>query len=391
MPSKSSNTRLENCYQRGLKLSAQDKNYDYAHEMLAQCVLHAPSSVIYAEAMLKNLRDQRSGYRKKSSFAFGQGGSRTLRKSLQQKNWSTVFQEGIDLLKANPWDVATLRAMASACEGSHYNEAELVYLKQALDAEPKSVEVNRHCARSLGRMGQFDQAIACWHRVETLCGRDAEAIQMISKLAEGKLRYPGGVPPAPSAASQVPAVSEVESQSPELAPGMALTRRQLLERALADHPQDEATYLELADLLIASEEYEAAQAGLKRAVVACGESLLLIEKLDHVRDLLARQRQAAAEANLRANQTIEQQPLRIPWLELALAAAVIGLGLQFFPSASAAAWRAIDVRNWSRTTWFVINVLAILLLVAVRFAPDIRLAWKESRLQRKVNSKSARR
>ena len=371
-------SRLESCYQRGLCL-AKERNYDYAQEMFAQCVIHAPANVLYAEALLKNLREKFSGRKKKSTFGFGPGGSRALKKSLQGSEWTNVLRHGVDLLKNDPWDVIALRAIAQACEAQHYNEVELVYLKQALDANPKDVEVNRHCARSLGRMGQFDQAIACWHRVETLRGKDAEATQMISKLAEDKLRYPGGIPPTPSAPPQAAVVSEAEPQPSESALDVALTRRQLLERTLADNPRDETTHLELADLLIASEEYEAAEAGLQRAVVACGESRPLIEKLDHVRDMLAQQRQAIAEAHQRANQKVEQPPLRIPWLELALVAAFVGLGLQFFPSASAAVLRAMDVRNWSRTTWFVINVLVVMLLVSVRFAPEMKAAWQEKR------------
>ena len=105
--------RMESCFQRGLRL-AKETNYDYAQEMFAQCVLHAPSKVVYAEAMLKNLREKFSGRKKKSTFGFGSGGSRALKKSLQQSEWPTVLRLGVDLLKVNPWDVATLRAMAMA-------------------------------------------------------------------------------------------------------------------------------------------------------------------------------------------------------------------------------------------------------------------------------------
>jgi hypothetical protein len=69
----------------------------------------------------------------------------------------------------------------------HHNEVELVYLKQALEANPKDADVNRHCARSLARMGQFDQAIACWHRVEKIVPGDREVARMISELSEQKV------------------------------------------------------------------------------------------------------------------------------------------------------------------------------------------------------------
>lgn len=50
MPETSSASRLESCYQRGLRLT-NERDYDYAHEMFAQCVIHAPSNVVYAEAV----------------------------------------------------------------------------------------------------------------------------------------------------------------------------------------------------------------------------------------------------------------------------------------------------------------------------------------------------
>jgi tetratricopeptide (TPR) repeat protein len=378
---------IENCYQRGLKLATQEKNYDYAQEMFAQCVLHAPSNVVYAEAMLKNLREKFSGRKKKSTFSFGQGGSRGLKKSLQHSEWTSVLRLGIDLLKANPWDVATLRAMAKACEALHYNEVELVYLKQALDADPKDVEVNCHCARSLGRMGQFDQAIACWHRVETLQGKSEEAARMISQLAEDKLRYPGGIPPAAHAPAPatVAAATESRSSGPTVEP--TLTRRQLLERSLADNPQDESTHLELTDLLIASELYDVAEASLKRAVAACGESPPLVKKLEQVRALLADQQQEGVHAKQLADRRMHRELIRVPWLELLLAAAVVGLGLQFFPALGTAVWRAVDVRNWNRVTWFALNVFIVLLLVSVRFAPEMKAAWQEKRRRGSVSGK----
>lgn len=379
-------SRLESCYQRGLRL-AKERNYDYAHEMFAQCVVHAPSNVVYTEAMLKNLREKFSGRKKKSKFRFGQGGSRGLKKSLQQSDWTGVLRQGVELLKNNPWDVATLRAMAEACEALRYNEVELVYLKQALDADPKNVEVNCHCARSLGRMGQFDQAIACWHRVETLRGKNEEAARMISQLAEDKLRYPGGIPPAAHSPAPAIVAAKTESQTSEPKAEPTLTRRQLLERSLAEHPQDQSAQLELADLLIDSELYDVAEAGLKRAVVACGDSTALLEKLEHVRALLAEQWQEAADARLLADHRAQREPFRMPWLELTLVAAGVGLALQFFPSVGTAVWRAVDVRNWTRLTWFVLNALVILLLVSVRFASEIKAAWQEKRRHKSTNNR----
>ena len=67
--------------------------------------------------------------------------------------------------------------------------------QRPFDANPKDAETSRHCAESLARMGQFDQAIACWHRVEQLQGESAETKKMISHLADERMRYAHGKPP----------------------------------------------------------------------------------------------------------------------------------------------------------------------------------------------------
>ena len=45
-------------------------------------------------------------------------------------------------------------------------------------------------------MGQFDQAIACWHRVEQAKPHDEEALQAISRLSVEKTIHKGGYDPA---------------------------------------------------------------------------------------------------------------------------------------------------------------------------------------------------
>lgn len=372
--------RLEQLYQRAQKLSSVERNYDYAHELLAQCVMHAPASEVYAVAMLANLRAKHAGGSKKSASLFGQG-NRALKKALQNNDWSAILQQGATLLKANPWDIATLRAMATACEAHHGNEAELVYLKQALDANPKDIEVNRHCARSLGRMGQFDQAIACWHRIETLRGKDAEAARMISRLAEEKLKYPGGIPPTAVAPAPAKAVAVDQPQATASAAEPSLTQRQLLERAVGDNPQDERLHLRLADELIASAEYQEAARRLQQALIACGDSQSLLEKLDQVRTLLAQQRQNQAEATLHAQQQPAERESRTPWLELLLVTAMLALVLQFFPAIGTTLRQALDFRNWGRGTWFVVNILVLLFLCGLRFVPELVRSFRRKRVR----------
>ena len=115
-----------------------------------------------------------------------------MKKALAQKDWTEVVRNALPVLKVNPWDVPTLMAMAKASENlaamipGEFLDCQLFYLKTALEANPKDVEVNRACGMALGKRGQFDNAIACWHRVEQARPNDNEPKRAIASLAVEK-------------------------------------------------------------------------------------------------------------------------------------------------------------------------------------------------------------
>jgi hypothetical protein len=87
------------------------------------------------------------------------------------------------------------------------------------------------------------------------------------------------------------------------------------------------------------------------------------------------------------------------WLELCLALAAVVLLIQViitFPSHSQAVMRrvseVIDFRNWSQLTWFLLNLLIVVGLLAVRFANELREAighWNRSLFGRGKGSRSS--
>jgi len=160
-------------------------------------------------------------------------------------------------------------------------------------------------------------AMACWHRIEEITGGNREATEMILRLAEEKLKYPGGKPPAKRK-------TEAEVQKPP--------------------------------------ETQAAEACDEQQPPAEAEPLLAANSSDPARDI---ERAAQEEASKRASHeptesetSAERQPrrtkrvFRMPWLELALVAAVVALLLQIFPS-----W-------WDAVAAFAIEHAQILLIVA---------------------------
>lgn len=67
------------------------------------------------------------------------------------------------------------------------------------------------------------------------------------------------------------------------------------------------------------------------------------------------------------------------WLELLLALALIALVLQLLPQIRDIVLWAIDVRNWPRTVWFAVNLLVVLVLLGVRFGPQLVDDWRQRR------------
>jgi tetratricopeptide (TPR) repeat protein len=279
----------------------KDKDHDYAHAMFAQCVAADPANLVYVEALLGNLLAKYEGKKKKARV---RSSRQAFKKAQSDKEWPNVITLGLDLLKENPWDVATLRGMAEACaalrtKDERFNEIELRYLKTALDGNPKDVGVNRHCAESLERMGQFDQAIACWHRIEELAGK-GEATERISQLTvrknlhasgmldvehgsgHGTVSRPAGVPQKP--------ISAMPGASPDPA-----DLRKQLERAIAEDPSDAGPYLKLAELHQKEDRLADAEAILRRAQAASGNNLKVRELLESVQIHRGRAQLAAAE------------------------------------------------------------------------------------------------
>ena len=294
--------RLAQLFQYGADKQKQG-DHDYAHSMYAQCAIKDPSNLAYVEALLDNLNTKYEGKKKKCRVR----GNRTpFKKALGAEEWRTVLKLGPGLLKDNPWDIPTLRGMAQACAALHFNEVELRYLKNALDSRPKDVDVNRHCATSLARMGQLDQAIACWHRIEDVA--KSEALKMISDLTMAKSRQASGIFGEEERASSTTSASGVHSKSPARpappspAPGRspapsatessvssaqatspAITSEDL-EQAIESRPDDLENYLLLAELHNEAGRFREAEQVLRRALPVSGGDLRIRERLEKARD-----------------------------------------------------------------------------------------------------------
>jgi tetratricopeptide (TPR) repeat protein len=300
--------RLQQCFEQGSK-SASQNQFDYAIDMFDICVKGDPANQIYIKQYLTCLGRKYNDNKKGAGFTSApkikvlQG---VVKKSSYSKDWNAVLEKGWDVLKLNPWDVWTLSAMADAAGELHLDEAQLTYLKQALDVDPKDAEVNRKCGRALARMGHFDQAIACWHRVEQAKPGDEEAGRAVADLAIERTITKGGYEEAESG-TDVRADKDKLAQLAES--DNKYTPQQRLERAIAKTPDDIGLYLELADMHTREERHKQAEEVLRKALEASGGDVMVRERLEDAQLRTARAQLHVAKAKAAKDKTPESYAL----------------------------------------------------------------------------------
>lgn len=319
--SSASRQRLQKVFEHGQR-SAEKDDFDYATQLFSQCVCEDPGNSVYWQTFFVNLykkyKDNKSGARL-SSFKI-KGPRLSLTRAMGKGNWDEALQAGCQALALNPWDIPTLLAMAQLCEELGMGECQLLFLRRALDANPKDVAANRQAALALQRIGQFDQAIACWHRIEQAKPRDEEALQAISRLSVEKTIHDGGYDSQTLMASHVGEgsvrVSVAQfSRDGKFATTVAtddvdLPAEQRFQRAIAESPADLQSYFKLADLYLNQLRYDEAEQVLERALqVSGGGDLSIRERLEEILMRRSRQQQAVAEQNYQQDPTEENQQL----------------------------------------------------------------------------------
>jgi tetratricopeptide (TPR) repeat protein len=294
--------RLQACFQHGSG-SAAKGDFEYATNMFTMCVVGDPGNPIYVKQFLDNLIKKYNDNKKGAGFtstpkAAALKGS--IEKADYSKDWESLLKSGYEMLKINPWDVSTLVAMGKACDALNLDEALLVYLKQALDVNPKDAEVNRICGRTLARMGQYDQAISCWHRVEQAKPGDDEAARAIGELAIEKTISHGGYEGAENSTDVMANKAAQADRRSEAT--IKLSPVDSLEKQIAKKPEDVSLYIELAELHGREERHDKAEETFKRALEASGGDVTVRERLED-----AQRRRATVQLKIAEQQAAKEK------------------------------------------------------------------------------------
>ena len=310
--------RLQKLFEHAQRC-VEKNDHDYANQLFSQCIVEDPANLIYLQSFLGNLQNKYGDNKKGAKLAGLKIKSHrsALSKAAGKGDWPAAFQAGCEALAVNPWDIPTLLGMAEACDELGIDECQLYYLRWAMDVDVKDVAVNRHAALTLQRMGQFDQAIACWHRVEQAKPHDEEALQAISRLSVEKTIHEGGYDPdllkgdSSIALEKKTSVAQLSKDAEHL-PDDDRSPEERLQAALAADPTEIENYLQLADILIHDARLDEAEKLLERGLSASGGGDLNIrERLEDIQLRRAHHQLAIAEKRhaQEPNEETQQQVL----------------------------------------------------------------------------------
>ena len=261
--------RLEQLFDHATVQSNQ-KKYDYASELLIQCVANDPGNMTYVQAYLDNLRKKWNNNKKGDPMAFFKIGSprKAAKKAFAAKDYTKAIESGLQALKINPWDVQSLTVLWETCIELGFTETPLAYMKIALEGNSKDISVNKSLANVLKSLHRYNEAISCWRRIEQCFPNgNEEAARNITELIVAKNMYEVGG--RNNEDKRKAATVETTSSSGEK---IQMTQEEFLKNKIKDRPKDAARYIALADYYIALEQFDKAEAVLTDAVKQTGET-----------------------------------------------------------------------------------------------------------------------
>ena len=270
--------RLEQCFDHALRqMEKGDYDFEYVTDLLGQCVAGDPAKAAHIDNFLTNLYKKFKDKSKVSPLTKLRAipHRSTLKKAVAAKDWAQVSKLAVELLKNDPWDYVPLTALATLAENLDYDETERRCLKAALEANPKDPDINRQCALAAAKRGLYDQAIACWHRVEIARPDAEEPPKEIQKLTLMKSA-------AHSSFDDVLSSTKLSGSSPSTPAyqASANSAEERLKQRIAADPQELEPYLALADMYNQEERFREAEATLVKAVEVSGGRQDIKERLE---------------------------------------------------------------------------------------------------------------
>ncbi len=262
-------------YERARKV-LQDKNYDYAIQMLMLCCRVDPANIPFRQALRRSQKEKYGNSLKGSRFAFFSTPKfkARMRKAKMAREHLKVLEYGEEVLYRNPWDKGTSMEMAGAFDALGLLDLAVYSLDQARQKYPEDPTLNRALARMFEKRGDFTKAIVLWQLVQKANPRDVEAANKSKDLAASETIARGGYEEAVSGTKESPVLGKMEAHAAEKQDKVGKDTETLLKRIEAD-PTEPSLYVQLAAIFRRYSQLDRARATLQQGLGPTGNSIAL--------------------------------------------------------------------------------------------------------------------
>ena len=213
----------------------------------------------------------------------------------------------------NPWDVPTLTAMATACEGIMtqegssaavtFGDCELYYLKCAFDTFPKDKpdgDVCQQLAEALTKRERWVEATNFWHKVELARPDDELPKRQIATIT---VMQHQAKDPKYEADTKAKAKTSDDGKQEEF------THEDRLKQRIKRNPKDLTGYDELANLYLNTDRFADAEDVLRQKLEASNNDPTVREEIEDVqlRALRAKMVEGGKKAKESGNEADKQE------------------------------------------------------------------------------------
>jgi tetratricopeptide (TPR) repeat protein len=260
--------RAEAYYVRATDALAKS-NFDYAIQMYLDACKIVPDHLPYRQALRLTQRRKYGNEPEKVGKLVGmriQPIRLRIKTEKAQGHWAKVLELCEEAFGHNPWDIATARDSAEAATHLGFHELAAWTLETVFPQAQTDVEFLRQLAYAYEELHQWSKAILCWERVAKQVPADDVARRKLKDLAANAVITHGEYAER-SATPSEPVVETKPIDVPETGRAWkAQDPEQRYLKAIAEQPEQERNYIDLAEHYKAHQRLDDAEKILAQGV-----------------------------------------------------------------------------------------------------------------------------
>lgn len=300
------------------------EQWDYAIQMLTQCVLLDPANLFYRQTLrgCEERKYKNNGTGAPMASMRLMGIKAKIKKAKMGKQWKDVDHAAEEGLAVNPWDGALNADLGEAASNLGYDDVSLFSYQRAVKLEPSNKDFLRGLAEALARKQDYAGAANCWRKIYELDPLDSQARSMIQAMDSQATIHRGGFEHAETTQEVKRGYEQSivgEASSGALGPGESLEAD--LKRMIRKEPNNKDHYQKLAEFYRREGRLEEAYQWFTKAYEVGGDKSMHLQAEDVQLELLRKKLETAREearkkpedcglqeqAAVLANQLLEQE------------------------------------------------------------------------------------